>query len=287
MNEIPVTEAQAASMAKRIETAILEGTVAMPTMPDLCHRIIETTRSETADANQLALLLEHEPATLAGVMRVANSASFAGLRPVGDMMSAVTRLGFRHVSLIATMVLHKGLFTSDTMENRARLTRLWDHSVASAMASRRLAVEAGVDPTEAFLAGLLHDTGCLLIIKAIDQLGTRTGEVAPSEETILEIHALLHARLGAHAIESWKLPSSVARVALRHHDVHIEAGDMLVAVVQVADALSRRMFAHTPDDAAIDLMQVPGVEVLHLSELELAALLVDVEDEFAHLKSVL
>jgi HD-like signal output (HDOD) protein len=284
---VPLTfGTDAASLATRIEQAVMTGTVALPTMPDLCNRIIETTRSETTDANRLALLLEHEPATLAGVMRVANSASFVGLRPVSDMSSAVMRLGFRHVGLIATLVLHKGLFVCDTVESRARLARVWDHSVASATAARRLAVEAGVDPTEAFLAGLLHDTGCLLILKAVDQLA-RKGDPPIGDGVMNELMSLLHVRLGAHLIESWKLPTSVSHVALHHHDDPIESGDMLVAVVQVADAMANRIGAHLFPDPELDLLQVPGVSMLHLGELELAAQLVDLEDELTRLRSVL
>ena len=133
-------------------------------------RLLQLLRDEDrADLNTAGALIENEPAMAASVLRMANSASFGGLRRLEDPGEAIGRLGLRQVSSLVTAVSHRGHFESGDPERKQSLRVLWDHAVATALASKSLAAREGADLAESFLAGLLHDIGKLLVLKGADQ----------------------------------------------------------------------------------------------------------------------
>jgi HD-like signal output (HDOD) protein len=262
------------------------GTLSLPPLPEAALRIEELLRRDEGDPREVGDLIQHEPAIAASVIRMANSAAFGGLREVERVDEAVARLGMRQVGVIVVAVAHKGQFTSDDPERGVLLRALWEHAVATATAARHLCGPDGAEGAEAFLAGLLHDVGKLLVVKAVDVLGKR-GVTACTPPVVDELMERLHPTLGHDTLTSWKLPGPICDVALHHHDGAPEGNDRLLARVQAANALTRRMGLHPNPEPDLDLAAVPAVERLGLTELELAALMVDVEDEFARVKTLL
>jgi hypothetical protein len=101
-----------------------------------------------------------------------------------------------------------------------------------------------------------------------------------------ELMDLLRCELGHHVLQSWKTAEPVCRVALRHHDAAPALDDPLLLQVQPTDAITRGPGTHLKPDPELNLLEVPAVEHLGLSELDLAALLVDAEDEFGQVRQL-
>jgi hypothetical protein len=76
------------------------------------------------------------------------------------------------------------------------------------------------------------------------------------------------------------------RVALHHHDENPDVRDLLLIRVQAANAIARKLGAHLHPEPDLDLLDVPAIERLNLTDLELATLIVDVEDEFERVRQL-
>jgi HD-like signal output (HDOD) protein len=278
---------EAPPVAEQIRALVAKGSLSLPPLPELATRLLQLLRDEDrADLNTAGELIENEPVMAASVLRMANSASFGGLRRLDDLSEAIARLGLRQVGSLVTAVSHRGHFESHDPERKRILRALWDHAVATALVSKSLAARQDGDLAESFLAGLLHDTGKLLVLKGADHLEAHAGAPPLSANAVDELMDLLHCELGHRTLAHWRIPEAICAVARDHHDPAAAAGNPLVARVQVGDAVARKLGAHLHPAPELNLLELPAVEQTQLSDLELAALMVDVEEEYSHVRQL-
>ena len=267
-----------------IREVVDAGKIALPPLPNLVNRLMELLRDrESVSSKQLARLVGTDPAVAATLLRWANSAAFGGLSPIHDLSLAIARLGLREVTSAVTALAHSGHFRSDDPVKSRILEVLWGHALATAMASKHIAGLTGGEPEESFVAGLLHDTGKLLVLRAVDHLESR-GKTEITPMVLDELMNVLHTELGHRILTSWSLPDPICSAALHHHDEEPDADHPLAIRVQAADAVTRKMGFHLHPDSDMDLMGVAVVECLNLSDLELATMMVDLEDEIAEVR---
>jgi HD-like signal output (HDOD) protein len=274
----------ATSIADRIVQAVESDEVHIPPLPELTLRLGDLLSRDDTDARQVAELVRSDPAVAASLLRIANSVVFGGLQKVTELKQAIARLGLRQVHGIVTALQVKGNFHHDGKVKSEILHQLWDHSVATAFAARRLAQRLEIDAEEAFLAGLLHDTGRLLVLKAIDKLETEL-DAPPTRPVLDELMELLHGRLGHAALSRWQIAEAVAQVALLHEEPPRE-GNPLLLCIQAADAISAKLGFHLVPTPDADLLQDDAVSMLELSDMELATMMVDLEDELEEIRKL-
>lgn len=273
-------------LTDQVRAVLEEGEVILPPFPKVGARLLELLKDEDrADAGAIAGLVRNDPAIAAAILKLANSAAFGGLSPVKDVRQAISRLGMRRVSSLITTLVVKGHFTA--LEGRRKLQEaLWDHAVAAALSARRLVNGGGGDPEESYLAGLLHDVGKLLVLKAIDHLEHRQPgfELTPDLES--ELLSVLHPQVGHHVLQQWRLPEPICRAALRHHQLDLGADEGLVVRVQAANALARKLTDERTPGPVCPLEEVPAIQRLNLADMDLACLLVDLEDELVRVRQL-
>jgi HD-like signal output (HDOD) protein len=274
----------ATPLADRIVEAVERDEVQIPPLPELTIRLGELLSRDDVDARQVADLVRSDPAVAASLLRIANSAVFGGLHKVTELRQAIARLGLRQVHGIVTALQIKGNFTHDSRGKSEILHVIWDHSVATAFAARRLAQRMELDGEEAFLAGLLHDTGRLLVLKAIDKLESEL-DAPPTRPVVDELMDMLHPRLGHAALSRWQIPESIARIAL-HHEEPPREGDPLLLCIQAADLVTAKLGFNLTPAPEIDLLQEDSVARLELSDIEIATLMVDLEDELEEIRKL-
>ena len=281
------TTSAAQPLTDSISRLVASGKVVLPPLPDLVNRLMELLKDrERTSSKEVANLVGTDPAIAATLLRWANSAAFGGLVPVSDLSLAIARLGFRQVTSAVTTVAHSANFRSDDPVKAEILRALWVHAVATAAASKHIANLRGHGPEEAFVAGLLHDTGKLLVLKAVDQLeATNKAEITPV--VLDELMDVLHTRLGYDSLIAWRVPKPICEAVLHHHDEEPDPGRPLATLVQAADAVACKTGFHLRPEPDMDLMSLPSVESMNLSDIELASTMVDVEDQVAEIKSLL
>jgi HD-like signal output (HDOD) protein len=277
--------AQTLPWTDSIRRAVETGRIALPPLPNLVNHLMEILKREDTSSRDVAKLVGTDPAVAATVLRWANSPVFGGLTPVTDLSLAIARLGFKQVTSAVTTVAHSAHFHSDDPSKAEILETLWSHAVVVGWATKQIATLTGGDPEESFVAGLLHDTGKLLVLRTADYLE----EHDKAEITPVVLHELmdtLHTELGYKTLTSWRVPQPVCEAALHHHDEEPDQEHPLAIQVQAADAIACKIGFHIHPDPDLNLTVLPALEYLNLSDLELATVMVDVEDQVAEIKSL-
>jgi HD-like signal output (HDOD) protein/CheY-like chemotaxis protein len=234
----------------------------LPTLPATYQKLVECLKSPDADMNDVAQIISRDPSMSARLLKVVNSAYFGLAKPVADVARAGTLLG---LDRIMSLVLGQGLFAGgDAPQVRGfSLEALWTHSLATATAAHRIAIYEELDKEQvaaAFLAGMLHDIGKLVLAMGVPDEYARVLEMArgrPGSERELETLELQasHTDVGAYLVGLWGLPNNIAEAIAFHEDPEQCLGPFsLPGIVHVADRI-----AHHPGIAD------PRAPELHLN----------------------
>lgn len=189
---------------------------AVPMLPALANQVIEIASDPDVTIARLSGVVSKEQVIASRVLGLANSAFSAPMQEITTVQEAIVRLG---TAAIRNVVVTVG-FTSrmqDPAIYGGQGARLVDHAIGTAYLARLLAERARVSQEEAFLYGLLHDIGKLVILKLASDHRRRT--TVPVPEAIVEL-ALLerHAAMGGLALRRWRLPDTLDAPVMFHHD---------------------------------------------------------------------
>ena len=231
----------------------------LPTLPATYQRLVECLKNPNSSMEDVAQIIAHDPSMSARLLKVVNSAYFGLAKPVADVQRAGALLG---LDRIMALVLGQGIFAGGDAPKLPgfSLEALWAHSVATATAAHRIAIERGYDKDKvaaAFLAGMLHDIGKLVLAmgmpdqyaKVLQVVANRPG--ASREIETLELQAS-HSDVGAYLVGLWGLPNTIAEAIAFHEDPAQVHGDFgLPGIVHVADRIAH--FPQVDDPRAPEL----------------------------------
>ncbi|MBZ0269819.1 HDOD domain-containing protein [bacterium] len=218
----------------------------LPTLPHVVSQILEKTRNADASLDEIVSLIATDQALVSTILKLVNSAFYGFSRRITTLKQAITLLGFRSVRNIVVNAGVVGVFRKRTFNNQYRF-RLWDHSVACAVAARILAKPAGYkSKEEAFTAGLLHDIGKVVIDQYAPKdsaaIMKRVDAGMTACEAEMEVVGADHTQIGSMIAERWKLPRSLCWVIEHHHEPdsdRIPGNRDLVRLVAAANAFCR------------------------------------------------
>ena len=246
-------------MPREVAAKSMAATLAMATglrpFPEVAQAVLTVISQPDVDLDDLCTLIEGDPALAMKMIRLANSAHLRRRTECRNMRQAVQRLGFKMVRGLAISVATLQTYSDPFGEGR----RIREHCAGTAAVIRVLT--ASYDRKlmhEAFLCGLLHDFGKLLIQQTgeldYEQLRRSTqmrqDDLASQERIALGYD---HAVLGGWVLQQWDIPKPVPHVVALHHRpeaAHADGGHLgrLVAWLQVADELDH----HIADGAIAD-----------------------------------
>lgn len=219
--------------------------VHVPSLPSLLLKLIETCNQEEVPLKQVAGIIEKDPSLTGKILKLVNSSMFGLPRTIHTIDQATALVGLNAVKTMAISASIHQVFGCTRGQGALNLKTFWYHSLSCAILARRLArATQHCNPDQAFLGGLLHDMGRLVLLKDSPQPppGARDG-TAVSPRRLLEDEKEFggpHTDLGACLLEGWNLETSLADCARYHHEPldRIQQALPLVQTVYCADALS-------------------------------------------------
>jgi putative nucleotidyltransferase with HDIG domain len=238
-----VQKASSATIAS-IEQAIEE----MPMISPIVNKLAEMAHDLQASSNELVKIIMIDPVLTAKVIKLVNSAFYGLPEQVQSLGQAVLLLGVNTVKNLAmcTAVLDKVVV-------RGKLPLepeiFWRHCLATAVACRMLAKVQGVAPNEReryFLAGLLHDVGKVVLMKALAEKYQHALEESRLFGVSLYFSELAHfgfshTDTGALLARKWKLDASLVEVIECHHRYDaLKSQNHVMKIVVVANNLCKR-----------------------------------------------
>ena len=233
---------------------------------------------EGPDLGVIERLVARDPALTGHVLRAANSAFYEGLTKVSSIHNAVIRLGTGELLLL--LLQHDDVGFIDSFCG-SLMEKLWRHSMGCALGSHWLAKQCGFDALahEAYIAGLLHDIGKLLLITVVESI-TRSGKkkLRPSNELLYEVIENFHSEHGHSLLKNWNLPESFCKIAREHHFEDVDPNDTLLIIVRLANKACNKLGIGLSKDPSIILAATPEASLLGLSEVFLAKMEITLED---------
>ncbi|MFH2049863.1 MAG: HDOD domain-containing protein [bacterium] len=192
-------------------------------MPQTLAEVLRVSRDQNSSVNDLADVLLHDPAMTAKVLRMANSPYFGMPNKVGSMSQAVMTLGSK---VITALALSSSVYDmTGKWASSVDRTRFWRHSLCVAISARRIAETVKIGyPEEAFIGGLLHDIGVLILESSFpDKYNKIWKEASMGEklETLEEnVWGTNHARVGQFLLQQWNLPEIISSAIGSHHGIY-------------------------------------------------------------------
>lgn len=257
--------------------------------PYVVTKILRISQSSKSGARELATVIGADHALTAKLLKIANSAFYGTQGRITQISQAVTRIGFRGVLELAMGISVLEAFRKSMGKGGLEREGFWRHSLAVALASRRLALYIQYPAyEEAFVCGLLHDVGKPLLSEcfpkeyrqAIDLAASMSVPIRNAER---EVFGAEHGFFGAMLLSSWGLPVSIITAIGSHHHIerllNLEDPQQrdLTRIVHIADALVKAaglgnagdsMIESTPPDVLRETSR-PGFQAAEIiSEVE-------------------
>lgn len=276
-----------------IKTRIINKMKEIKSFPQFVVETMRKLNDPTSNAADVAASLSRDEGLVLRTLKLANSAAYGMSRNISDLSEAIALLGYKNISnivLAATVysVMDKGLhgYALDRGE-------LWRHSLTAAYAARYIAqATKKVPPEEAYVGGLLHDIGKVvlndyvhfgygLIVKEVEE------KRIPFSDAEVKIIGFDHSTVGSLLVERWNLPKGYYHSTLLHHkpnELESEYAEFqpLVDVVSVANSICLMMGIGIGADGLQNYMYPEPLERLGINNFEkLMSELVDFASEAA------
>jgi HD-like signal output (HDOD) protein len=234
---------QAKSGLQRIKK-VTESIIGLPTLPTIVSKMIDQVDSPRTSTAALARLIASDQALTAKVLKFANSAYYGFPREISTVNMAIVVLGFNAVKEMGLSLSVFDVFKKTPSNAYFDVTLFWEHSVGCGVAARMLArtykpALAG----EAFVAGLLHDVGKVILKQYFD---TEFAEIIKAqqernvtlEEAELATIETTHTQIGNWLAEKWNLPELICETIRCHHTPwETDKEPLFLACVTIADYL--------------------------------------------------
>ncbi|HEX7861213.1 MAG TPA: HDOD domain-containing protein [Verrucomicrobiae bacterium] len=201
----------------------------LPPAFQLLPRLLLLLEDVETNADALADLIRVDPGLTADILRVCNSARYGLTYRAENIQQAILRIGFREVHRIVMTVISSPALKDPENTYAPHQTDLWNHSLATAVASQSIAAHSSIDADLAFTAALLHDIGKVVLSHALPkQYGDLVKAASERNQPLYlaerDAFKTDHAVVGARLLDRWGFPKNMS-IAIRNHHEPAKAKD--------------------------------------------------------------
>lgn len=261
---------------------------ALPTIPAVASKILKIFNNErNPDLDEVIKLIETDQSIIMKILKLVNSAYFGLPSRISSVRKAVLMLGTSEVRcLLLSVTVSESLIKSLRETGSSKHDNLWKHSLACAVCAEMIASKTcpGLK-AEAFVGGLLHDVGKLILLECFpdktDEVSTHYNEQGISwsqaEQDILGVD---HATVGKWLSEKWKLPQIFIQAIWLHHHALSAIQDLdfvkqkeVVSTIRLANIVAHKTMADAPAsqaagsdyDEILNFLNIKSAEIENIS----------------------
>lgn len=265
-----------------IEKAVHRKDISLPIFNQVAIRLQQLLTRGDYSLADISKIIHRDQGLASDVLKMANAAFYAGLKPAKTIQDATVRLGARTIYNLVTAVTQKQLYSSGKSEFDQWMKPLWSHSLGVAFASRWLSLHLGKPKVmeESFMAGLLHDIGKLLLLKVIEDLDKfkPLSEKEVSESLIDDILRTMHTDHGERLMKRMNMPETYCHIARMHHDPEIATDNIVLNMVRLGNLACHKIGIGINHDPELILATTPEAAALGATELLLDELHAKLEE---------
>ncbi len=225
----------------------------IPTLPVIYQELFQKMQDPDISVPRIAEIITKDQALTAKILHLVNSAFYGYSQRIETISRAVVILGFQAVRSAALAISVFDYFKDEESNSHVDMEMFWKHSIAVASICKVLAPALNIQQAEeAYVVGLLHDTGKLIekryFAEDFDEVCYAANELHLSwfecEKALFQVH---HAVIGKTVFRQWEFPHHIVDAVNCHH---IPATSLkaphLASLVHVADFLSYEMNLGAP-----------------------------------------
>jgi len=232
----------------------------LSSLPQVLAEVLKVSSNDKSSANDLSNVIMKDPALTAKLLRVVNSPFCGQAREVTSIKQAVMALGIRTVTALALSTSVYDL--TNKIGGLIDRKKFWRHSLEVAIGSRMIAEKIGYEsPEEAFVAGLLHDIGVLILESSFPEEFKRIWKLVESGEKQELVEQRTwgtdHAKAGQFLMDQWGIPKKLGEAIGAHHEM-AEHGELpsqkkLNLILNLGNQISRFKIYSMPPPESKDL----------------------------------
>lgn len=240
---------------------LLRRNISTPALPEVLLQLFNVMSARKCTFEDVADVVETDPALTGTVLRIANSAAYGLAGEVRSVTQAVSVVGLKELSAMALGTTYLAQLKPNP-DIPFDLDRFWQHSLATATVAQVVAKTINTfRPEQYYLGGLLHDIGRLALYANIKGLA-ESAEFLCKEQR-MSLHEVEeqclgfdHAHFGGTLLHSWGLPKGLVEMVHKHHDP-MSAPREQVEIIHVADVLAT-ILGYSPCEVAAPPRLVPA-----------------------------
>jgi putative nucleotidyltransferase with HDIG domain len=216
----------------------------LPPMPQVAQKGRKIIADKTSSFKDLATVIENDQAIAARVLKIANSSYYGVSSNVKSVQQASVVLGMETLRELLTLACASSLMGSELRGYELSTGDLWQHSLATAFCARSIALKLAPQfADDAFSAGLIHDSGKLILDSYVNERKEEFRELLESgDKTFLEAEKSIlgfdHSEIAADICNKWQIPETITTVIRYHHNPSRTNNNVLAFIVHIADAVA-------------------------------------------------
>jgi len=252
--------------------SIIMTTRDLPAMPQVASKVLELSADPNTSAVQLQQIISDDQAMTARILKIANSAMYSCSRKVKTLTEAIVMLGFDSIRSLVVTSAARNLYNTRNASTGLKERLLWEHSIGVAFACRLLVQErVPALSEEAFLAGLMHDIGKLVLNLRVPEQFDEIVQLVyndnlPFNSTEREILGYDHAEVGAKLINKWNLSPMLEDTILHHHNPEaLTIDNPLLLYLDLGNKVCHKLGIGFVDEPDLDINNCLANQILGLS----------------------
>lgn len=261
-----ITESQQ-TIGQMIDTTIekfKKGELELPAMPQIVSQIQNVMDNSKASVTAITTIIEKDVSITVKLITAANSPLYRGVEKVQSVEAAISRLGLQEIKQIVAAIANKSFYNTKNRQLKLLLDKLWLHSLACASAAKLISERISqADGEEAFMGGLIHDIGSVLLLKSLGDF-ISFGEKLDKEEVINSVYEV-HTNFGALLLDKWAFTKSFVEICKLHEWTDFSPDtDKEILIVNLADHITDTIGCGFFIKKPMDLMELNSVKILEI-----------------------
>jgi putative nucleotidyltransferase with HDIG domain len=245
----------------------------LPAVPAVMNSAMGLTSDLQAKIPEISKVLSCDQSITAKILKISNTPFYGRIKEVKTIPEAVMTLGFK--TLRSIIIATSTRFLIGKGDNSEMASKLWRHSLSTAIAARQIAEYLRHnEKEEIYIAALLHDIGKLvLLLKLPDWYQNIIDEVEKDSSAFIDVESRVlnfdHTDVAALLLREWAFPQSLIESIVEHHRLPtLIRGDIIPIsyFINLANHMSKNIDVGFADQRITDLTSLQSAKAMALNE---------------------